>query len=117
MPNQEERSRDQTTRYSSTVALEPDHPASRLPQPSGQPQWEDGSALVRGDGSEEEHRALLALLRDQGCNEKSAHGIAAILRAEGLTVARCEPTDDSRVVMDGETFRALAHILGRLDPL
>jgi hypothetical protein len=74
-------------------------------------QWDDGSALVKGDGSPEEAQALLQLLREQGADEETANGMAQSLLDRGLTIAKRVQSSDPRT-MPGATFEAIADQFG-----
>jgi hypothetical protein len=75
--------------------------------------FDDGSAIVRGDGSDEEREALLALLIEQSTDPTTADSIVAIMVERGLTmVRRADPTlvADPRVI-SGDKMEAIAGLL------
>jgi hypothetical protein len=69
-------------------------------------QWEDGSAIVGGDGTDREYQALLGLLEGQGSGREEAEAIARTLREQGLTLSRRAESADPRA-MGGKTFEAI----------
>lgn len=76
--------------------------------------FDDGSAIVKGDGSPEEKASLLELLEENGVDDETRSGIAQVLLDQGLTLARiADPARaaDART-MGGQTFAAIADQLG-----
>lgn len=65
--------------------------------------FDDGSALVRGVGGEDEATELHALLVERGCDANAAELIGRVLRDHGLTLAG--PGSDYRV-LEGATISA-----------
>ena len=65
----------------------------------------DGSAIVKGDGSLAEEELLLERLREGGCDDEKAEGIARALLSQGLTVAASADASDPRT-MGEETFQS-----------
>jgi hypothetical protein len=57
--------------------------------------FEDGSAIVRGDGSAEERQALAELIGEQGSgDEETIQNMVRILTDQGLTFVQCTGSND-----------------------
>lgn len=73
--------------------------------------WEDGSAIVRGDGTPEEESALRDLLRAGGCTDDAVDGISRSLLSRGLTMVEYAPDEGDPRVQGGDMFEAIADAL------